>query len=305
MGEKMKYGIILVLLLIAPFVSATSGNQNEQAHLLASSTDVKCKTDFAIGVIDSAIKNAPNSSGDLSQYKTKLQSDAEQLKNYAQVGDKEKYSQFLHETFEKDAKETISAIVELRKSRIGKDAREVLRTEYDQLKKNYQSCHEEAVKKFAFNKLSVYEQEIKKYEEKIEALKAKDIKTDSLSKIVTDANNQIVIPLKNELNSANDSKSTKEVLDKYCLFNGCKNGTNFHLAAKFEMEKLNLILSNLEQKIGADKVAKAKEELMAAQKILATTGSEKYNPEDQIWTHIKSASEEIKAVIKSTREKQG
>ena len=152
-------------------------------------------------------------------------------------------------------------------------------------------------------KVDAYNQILANYQQKVANISTKVNGTSSLTQILSDANSTIVQPLQAAINSANDSRSLRDAFRSYCLFNGCVNGTNFHLAAKFNLERLRLILTYIKApppySNQTDKITQAQNFIDAASSALAITGSSTYAlwEGDGVWSNEIAAGNVMKSIL--------
>ncbi|MBI5046679.1 hypothetical protein HZC07_03020 [Candidatus Micrarchaeota archaeon] len=300
----MKY-LVLFALLVLPFSFAVSPQGVRGTGIEAAMIEVGCKTDFTVGVINS-VDSAVNSSN-LSRYATKLQADVTALQGYADRNDSEGFRSYVKGTYETDLRSTNSAVVDLRKSVRGNATRGSMRSDYQNLRGTFESCRLAALKQYANAKVNGYERLLAQYNNKITNLSAKGIDTSILSTIVSDAQSQIVDPLKSAISSATNGSQVRMALGEFCLFNGCPNGDNFHLAAKFEIEKLNKQLAYIQangNETGVqDKITDAQSALASASSALSSVGTNKYLPDQEqaVWSNIRTAAQDIKQILSGVR----
>jgi hypothetical protein len=301
--------MLFALLLAIPFVSA-AGNTFGSELLTPALAQIGCKTDFMVGVINSCVTDGPNATS-LSQYATTLQNDQSQLQTYANNGDVDDFRTYVRSTYDPDLASATAAIREWRvdeRKDFTNDTRTKLKDDYQSLTVTFQTCHFNAVKSYAQEKVNLYNDEILQYQGRITNLSGK-IDTSSLSTLLSNAQDQIITPLQDAINGATNSSQVTDALGQYCLFDGCPSGTNFHLAAKFETTKLSLILGVLQRNatnegLGSD-VAAVQNNLSTAQTTLSSVGSSPYGPgqSDQVWNSIDAAADALIKLLRDLRAK--
>ncbi len=305
----LKNAVLIALLLAVPLVSADSGNLSSQ-YLSASAQQVKCKTDFMVGVLNSITSTVTNA-GSLSAYASALQSDDAQLQTYADGGQVESYRQYLQGTYDPELKSAREAIVQWRMSD-GRNTtvseRQTIRSDYASLRSSFDSCELTAVKDYADAKVTGYTAILAEYQDKASNLSAKGIDTSNLTSLISEARSTIVTPLQSALDSANDSKGVADAIRSYCLYNGCKNGTNFHFAAKWDIAKLTAIESQVQSKPAAAnftaQLGQVTSDLGSASAMLQGIGTSDYQPgqQAQVWDPIKDAASVLTQVIHGMRQ---
>ena len=172
-------------------------------------------------------------------------------------------------------------------------------TSYKQLKDTFDSCHLSSLKDYGEGRVTAFESIIANYQTRADAIKAKGVDTTTLDKILSDAKTQIVDPLKSEIEADTDAKTAQATLQKYCLFDGCKTGINFHLAAKFEIAKLNIALLAIQNTNATEsQISQLKTDITSAQSALTSVGTSKYTDttKSQVWNNIQAANTFIKQI---------
>ncbi len=143
-------------------------------------------------------------------------------------------------------------------------------------------------------------------QEQIAKLEKRNISTAELSVLITEAQNMIVKPIQDAINSGNVTQ-TAAALKQYCLENGCKNGTNFHFSAKFEQARLAALLDWESAKAGRagreNDSKEAETELEDAKAALRSVGSSQFTTtgkSSQVWNLTKQAVESLKKLREDT-----
>ncbi len=305
---EFKHAVLIALLLAVPLVSADSGNLTSQ-YLSASAQQVKCKTDFMVGVINSITSTVSNA-GSLSPYASALQSDESQLQSYASSGDADSYRTYLQGTYDPEVKSARDAIVQWRLSD-GRNTtaaeRLTIRSDYTSLRSAFDSCELSAVKDYADAKVNGYQAILADFQRKASDLSAKGIDTSNLTALISGAQSEIVDPLQSAISAANDSKGVETAIRSYCLYNGCKDGTNYHLAAKWNVDKLMAIESYVQSKPASanytSQLGQVSSDLSSADAMLQGIGTSDYQPgqQAQVWDPIKDAAKVLTQVIHGMR----
>lgn len=215
-----------------------------KAEMLDGSIDnVICKTGFMAGVLESVMENVNGTEGLQDEIDT-LESDVDALQGYADSGDGYNYRLYLHESFAPHMVQAKDAIKDAGKGATVQ-ARLQMRTDYDSLHDEYKSCNDESLERFANAKVNAYDVALEKAQERADNLSAKGVDTSAIDSLIEDAQEQVVDPLKDALDAAENGSDVKDAIGQYCLFNGCKNGLNFHFWLKFEAEKLDAVLASI------------------------------------------------------------
>ncbi len=298
--------LLLALLLVPAVFAVGSGNGVLRNGAMAGvMADVECKTTFNVGILDSYVDAIPNSSSVLNPLIETLESDTATLQGYATSNNTEDFRMFLRETYEKDSKNAKEALSRVRRSASLDNATKTqLRVVYDRLKSEYQSCHVEAVRLFASSKVELYEGHLSNLDEKIRSLEEKGVDSSRLKSLVSDARENIVSPLRSAITSGDSAALVRAATREYCLYNGCPNGTAYHLAARFEIEKLDALLTRIKGTNTSsveELILKADEDLNDAKELLST-GSSSVEVESQIWLEIRSCASTIQQIIREIKE---
>jgi hypothetical protein len=297
-----RYAFVFALLALLPLSSAASPDAVKGQGLSAAMDDVKCKDSFMISVMDS-VSSALNVS--FGSQVSSLQSDEGKLQAFADAGDVSGFRSFLKGTYDPDMKAARDAILDARKS--GKDgSKGPARSAYGSLRQNYDSCHFNALKAHAQAKSQWYGSQLDSSEGKIGNLSSKGVETSGLNSIVGQAHSSVASQ-QNAINSATDAKGLRAALDGFCLYDGCAKGVNFHFAAKFEVEKLDRILSGLKADPKSANVTAqldaASSDLTTASSILSSMGGAQGSVDQntQLWSAIKDAAANIKKALSEMR----
>ncbi len=308
-------GVLLFLfsfVLVVALVSAGEFNIIGGKMVGRNFDAIKCKTDLNIKIIESL--ESISTSSNLSQYSTLLRADLNKLESLENEGNYTAFRDYVKNIFDEDLKKAAKGVRDWKKDNLKnltKEQRQSLREDYKNLKESSENCQSEALKGAAQNRLSEYNLMLDRYDNKTAEIASHGIDVSSLYAITKDAREQIIIPLQSALDAANDSEGIKKALKSYCLFDGCKDGVNFHLAAKYEIAKLALVISYAESKAGNSTEAqafldKAKDSLAKAQTFLNSAGNARYDyKKNGVWENIRESYKYIKEARKVLRGKDG
>ena len=295
-------------MLLVPLVSAVPQGIGalKGAGLEAAMTNAECKTDFMVAVIDGMVA-VLNDTGNLSSQVDILNSDIDTMQGYVDANDTDAFRAYVHGTYAQHMRDAKTAIKDARKGQGFGKMKQQLKEQYDELKSTYDSCHFGTLKHAAETKVDGYKDALGRKRQKIQNLSAKGINTTELDELVDEAENEVVDPLENEVGDADNVQELKGIMDKYCLYNGCKNGTDFHFAAKFEIKKLGLILDNIkadaESKNLSSDVETVQGYLDSAQSKLDAADESKMDDaaHEAMWSDIKAAESALKLLVSKTR----
>jgi len=252
--ETRFIAILLVASLLVLMVSAQSAppapNADKAALLESALKDMGCKVTYEKGIINAMISKFPSLSPSLNPYIGKLETDLAQLTQYFNQKDVQNYSIYVQETFTPNMMDANTAqrkgIEGLRDNsgldkNATKTAMRALKSEMESLRAANEICFD--METHANLVINYYTKSLDMYEQRANNLSNRNIGAAVLSNLVAEARQNILNPLKDEVNSAQNSSQIKAALMKYCLFDGCLNGTNFHMAAKYETARLKILLN--------------------------------------------------------------
>lgn len=175
-----------------------------------------------------------------------------------------------------------------------KAAMESLQSEYKTLRGTYETCFD--ARGHVKLVLDYYNTTLNSYELRAQNLTGRGINAGNLLNLVGSARSQIMAPLMNGANSAANSSQLRMVLYQYCLYDGCANGTNFHMAAKFEAMRMADLLAAMSLKAAGEglgsNVTAVQASLNAANAEIGSWKTNDASP-DQLkaaWTDIVSAA---------------
>lgn len=296
--------LVSIFLMQAVFVLSASDNSTlGSAELQAAASNVVCRTAMINSVISSISPLAGGSS--LSDYSAKLSSDLSQLQSYASSGDKDSFKSYLSGSYDSDYIAAKGAIQDWRKTpgkNVSAADRKNLMNAYSSALQTFQSCHKDSLKIYGDGRVTSFTSQLDSYQKKADDLKAKGVDTSALNKIIQDARAQIVTPLQTALSAATDGNQIETALKGYCLFDGCKDGANFHLAAKFAIGELNIAVARVSNATWAgnftSQIAQVNSDISAANSALISVGTNKYLPDQEktVWDSIKAARDALKQI---------
>ena len=281
MDSKMIF--VLAALLALPAAYAASGGANgAQGQLLgAASAEAQCRVDFTVGYLNAIVAAVPNASATLGADASVLQADLATLKGYATSGDAAGYRSYLSGTMDPAFKAARNDIQARPWKGSGNATISSLKATYSQLSQTLESCQLNAAKSFAQDKIALYQQDIENYTGRTGTIAGRNgsIDTSGLNQILSDAQSQVIGPLQAAISSAGNASELRAALDKYCLYDGCKNGENFHLAVKYELARLTATLASAQSRMGVNGTnyfAAAQQDLANAQSELSAIGTSQY-----------------------------
>ncbi|MEW6748933.1 MAG: hypothetical protein AB1295_04465 [Candidatus Micrarchaeota archaeon] len=303
-----KYVVLFALFLVpSVFALGPQAEDIQAERLVAAMDNVECKAQFMVGTLESMMEHV-DGAGYLQDDIDTINDDVETLQDYVDDGDNAAFWQYSWGGFTTHMRE---AKQNLAQARMGGNysigVMKELRDDYDILKAQYEACNFESAKRFGQGKVDAYELVLETADDKIERLEEKGIETSGLSQLVGEARSEVIDPLQDALDDAETHAEVREALRGYCLFNGCPEGSNFHFAARFEIEKVDSILDAIssdavEAGLG-DEVETAEGHIGDAQDVLDAVGSEQYSgsQHEDMWDSIRSAADAVKDILSALR----
>ena len=175
-----------------------------------------------------------------------------------------------------------------------KASMESLQSTYKSLRDAESTCFD--VKEYAGLVLDYYSTTLNSYELRAQDLAGRGINASNLLSLVGNARSQAVAPLQNGVNSAANSSQVRMILNQYCLYDGCADGTNFHMAVKFEAMRMADLLAAMSPKAAEEglssNVTAAQASLNAANTKISSWGAGDAKPDQLMsaWADIMSAA---------------
>jgi hypothetical protein len=283
---EFKWGVILAALMLLPMAFAAPGNASEGKTMLlgAASAEAQCRADLMVGYLNAIILAVPNSSSTLSGDASALQADMATLKGYAASGDADAYRKYMQSTFNPALKAAREDIGKRPWKGAGNSTISSLKSSYSQLRTTFDSCQLGALKSFAQERIAIYQNDLDNYTNRTNMIAGRNgsrgMDLSGLNQIENDARGQILDPLRSAISSASNASELRGALDKYCLYDGCKNGGNFHLAVRYGIARLDATLSAAQSRAGGNNseiFSKAERDLSYAKAALAAIGTSKYD----------------------------
>lgn len=287
---------MLILSNIA-FASTPNRAAINQSILNAYSGQISCKTNATVTFISEVIAVVPNSSRDIGPLANSLKQDSAQTQLYANSGNINSFTSYVTGVYDPQIRSTQSLLTtSLRSSIVNRSTLSIIKSDYNSVQASYQQCTFNSLKLFANDRIEQYNDQISAFQHTIAKLNSNGVATAGLNETLQSANSTIIAPLQNAVNSASNSTQIRNALNSYCLFDGCTNGTNFHLDARMATGILSGILDKATTlNITKNQTAtldEAQGNLTAATDILQTVGTSPYTPtqETQLWADIQSSA---------------
>ena len=297
-----KISLVLGIFLIFGF-SLIIVNAANSSDLQKAYDNAKCKSDFTIGVVNSLV-NVQNSVP-LTDSLSKLNSDLTQLQSLSVSSDTTTFKDFLKNNFDADLNAAVKNVNDWRlqnKGNLSSSDKSSLNSTYFQLKSVYDNCQISSLNDYGSERLNSFNNTLEDYQNNIDKLNSSGVDVNELNQIISDAQTQILMPLQNALSSINETNSSNKVFSQYCLFDGCDNGTNFHLDAKISIANLDISLNRINNLSNSSSVSSQITQLQTdisnAKNALSIVGAQKYtqDQEKNIFNSIKDADQSIKQI---------
>ncbi len=308
MNAKILLYAILPVILATNMAFAAPASLNQSA-LNAAMSQISCKTNFTVSFLNDIVAVAPNSASTLTPYITNIQQETQQLQSIASGGSIPQFRSYVIGTYDPELK-TIrihTPAVLLKSVNITSPTRQQLRAEYNTSKATYQVCAFNSLKSFANIKVQAYQQDITAYQQNAQKMASKGVSTTTYNQTISAATPAIIMPLQSAISSASNESQLRQAVNGYCLFNGCPNGINDHIAAKLADNVLASILSKT-QSLNATKnqtanFAIVQGYLATASSTLQAAGTAVYQDSQgpTIWGSLHNASAELKMILKSVK----
>jgi hypothetical protein len=268
---------VIAVLAFSGAASAQSLAAN-QTYLNAAARYAQCKTNFTVAYAGGAVFVVPKLSG-IGQYSAVIESETSQLYSLAAAGNVSSFGSYLSGTYDPE----LNAIAknfsaQIKAANLTKNQTAQLRLLYNRIYGVYLSCRMGPIMATALDKLAMFNQSIASYQNETSTLSQQGISTGGLTLLLQNAKAQIVVPLATAVAQAVNASPISAALAQYCLFDGCKNGTNFHLAAHFELQKLTAELGYLgaNKSVSSSSLASAQSDLNSAASVLQAVGTAAY-----------------------------
>lgn len=304
--------IVMVIALVVGLVGAyaangpngSNGANNaplKSAELGAANSQVACRANFTIGVIQSL--QGVSSTPDLSSQVSNLQNDLTHLNTLQQGGNLAAFRAYVQGTFDVHLKDARLAVAQWRTDNRGNltdSQKNSIATTYSTLKTSFDSCTQDTLKQLGDERVQDFTDEVSRLQNVAENLSSRGVDVSGINTVLQDAQTQIITPLQNAVSSAQTTSDLQNAVKGYCLYNGCTNGTDYHLEARFEIAKINSVVSFLQGKnitqAGQSDLTQASNQANAAKTILDGLNNRNATPdqEKQMWTDIISAYGSLK-----------
>ena len=172
-----------------------------------------------------------------------------------------------------------------------------MREQYSVYKKRYDECAFASLKALALQRLNAYKEDLDVVEDNTEELAIDGAPTEEIQKVIDNARIEIIYPYEQAIKGSSVTSEISQAVNKFCLYEGCPKGINFHLGAKYELEKLSVVLPAVKEKVNdsalQEKINFAIASLEEAKAVLRAVGSAQYAgvQHQGVWKPIKDSYE--------------
>ncbi|MDE1833109.1 MAG: hypothetical protein KGH58_01685 [Candidatus Micrarchaeota archaeon] len=282
--------------------SGASGTMAANTKVLASAShDISCKSNFTISVINDVVGVEPGLSSNLTSLAGQLQQASSRLQSYANTGNLTIYKSYLLSTYDPLLKQINSVMrTGLKNSNLTSNETALIRQQYNSSSFLYKSCNFKAVRTYASERLAAFSGYISYYQNISDNMSARGIDTSAINTLLRNAQDQVVSPFAQGINSSTNATQIMGAVARYCLFNECPGGSDFHLSAKFEINKTAAIIASVNSLTnGTANTAQAQSYLSDAGDMLSGVGSSTYTGGQQamIFGNLTMAANSLRSVI--------
>jgi hypothetical protein len=266
--------------------------------------NVKCRTEFTIKLVGFIVSIDPSAIS-LSSSAASLQSDLANLESYSSEGDSSGFYSYMADSYNPNFKELRSEISDWKNSTTASPRDKLrLRGDYAVLMAGYRTCNTNTIRDYGNLRVTAFNAILDEYQAKTNKMSEAGVDVDLMNQVLVGATKDIVNELQNALDDAQDAQQMHDAVKGYCLYDGCKEGDNFHLQAKFELAKLKTLAIMIEDREDSYKVSgnlsELKSSLTAAESALDEVGTSAYTDDSkrEVWDNLNSAASAAKEIKK-------
>lgn len=274
------YPLLLMNPAFASSVNLTTGANAtlNESFLINAYQNTLCKTNFTVSYISNITSVVPALSS-LSTYSTTIKSESAFLQTLATEGNISSYRSYIAGTYDPELRNiSANVMLQIKTANLSNTILTTLKNHYNISLSTFRSCSINSAKGYAIAELNIYNTSIRRYSRQITSLNNQGYNTTSLSQLLSNAQSQIIAPLATGVSQSNNSSQIIKLLAEYCLFDGCKNGTNFHLAAHFSLDLVNIKFEKIQstKNLTNSSLAQIQSHITNASSILTTVGTNVY-----------------------------
>lgn len=300
-SQKRMISLVLISLVFASMGFVFAEEMRTQSALGKATDTLVCKIDFTVAILNAyqTTINATNLSSTIGA----LGKDKVQLQTLASAGNVSAVREFVKNTLDTDLKSARVSVEDVRNTlhkSLTKEQKQSLKDAYKKTQDAFKVCQQGGLKALGDKRVEEFTKILDQHSLIADRFAAKGIDASGMKKVIEDAKAQVVTPLKDALAKANSSDEIQAAVRKYCLFDGCKNGVNFHFSAKFEIEKLSATLAYIKTNgisVSDDQVSRVQGAVTSARGVLAEMGTTQYADDGKnVRNSIQSAYGDLKTV---------
>lgn len=303
MKPNVKYGAFLAsLLLVMPLAAYADQGKGQYASevLQLQMSAMTCRNTYVtsyLGDVVTVINNDTVTSTLANTDIPKLGTDYTALQADASANNTSQFKADV-KTYNTDTK---TANLDARsdiKTVHSKAVNTTLRSDIKPLLATYQGCTFGIKQQYAELKGQMFNNALSHMQNMTQRWSSHGMNTTSLENTISGANAGVQ-GYENAVNNAQNMTQLRQALNSFCLYDGCKNPTDFHLAAKAELDReqarLNLLASENSTSTYQGLVAQAQTDINNAQSALGQVGTGQYqgNQSGTIFGDLKAAQEII------------
>ena len=306
--NNMELKHVMVLLLLA-LPTAYAQPASISGQLLSNAfAHVECKTSFETGIVN-LLTTSTSSANSLTTYATTLQNDQQKLQTDANNADVSSWKNDVA-AYDSDVRSLNGAIVSWRLEggkNLTLSSRQTIKSGDTSTRTTLASCEFSALQGYANTKLAWYNSDLSAAQARAANLSAKGVDTTALDSVISSAQSTIVTPFQSAIQSATDAKDLQAALQQYCLYDGCKSGTNFHFAAQWDIAKTSAIETYLQGQPKAgnftSQFSQVTSDVSQSQSALSTVGTSAYGSgqSDSVFKPLQDAASVLKQIVAGMR----
>lgn len=318
MKTKFVATLLLFSFLVSVVAAEPAARPDVKPMLDSALADMTCRATLDTDTMNAIIVRFPALATSLNPRIDALKLDIPKLGQYASAGNAKDYNIYVQETFTQHLKLNQAAIKagldSLKSNSTGMSKNETkaalrsLKSALQLLKEANDRCFD--TKAHANMVLTYYNNTLVVYQRRAQNLSDRGVDAGNLLALVEGARAQIFVPLKDEIDRTDNASELRNALHRYCLYDGCMNGTNFHMAARFETMRVTDLLAELSKNStaadGAD-VSSVQASIDAANAQINAWGT-KDVLQDQlvaVWIDIRSAAKGLSDLFSALKGRAG
>jgi hypothetical protein len=289
-GFRMRLVLFALMVILVESTALALDDGKDPGYLSARSAELSCMIDFHIAVMQGIEPMAP----ELGAFIGRLRGDKTAISTLAETGDLEDFRKSVNRIIQ-DMNDAKNATRDARRNIRGNASEK--RSSYAEAEGLFKSCQDSISLSLASAKLAYVNRELEWHEKIIINISYRSIDTYDMTAIMYDARTAIAGPLKAAIES-NDPAQAMEAVRKFCLYDGCKDGVNFHLAARLSQARLLAVMKRVEPGVIEFKgtTGEIKGHIFESMDALREIGTSDYakGDKDAVWDPLKKAMDMMK-----------